>query len=102
VLIGGEPGVGKTRLAEQVAAEAEERGAQVFAGHSYEAAGAAPWVAITEILADAMARAPSPQTWREFLGAEAPEIARLLPRLRKLCPDIGDPMDLSPDSERRV
>lgn len=102
VMIGGEPGVGKTRLSEELMAEAARRGLQVFAGHSYEAAGAAPYVAVVEILEEALARAPNPSMWRDFLGDEAAEIARLLPKLRRLCPDIPAALELPPEQERRL
>lgn len=102
VLIGGEPGVGKTRLAQELMFDADARGMQVFVGHSYEMSGAAPWVAVVEILEAALSRAPSPAAWREFLGDDAPEIARLLPKLRRLCPDIPTPLSLPPEQERRM
>jgi class 3 adenylate cyclase/tetratricopeptide (TPR) repeat protein len=101
-LIGGEPGVGKTRLAEELMAEAERRGLRVYAGHSYEMEGAAPYVAIVEIMETALARAPSPQAWRQFLGDEAPEVAKLVPKLRQLCPDIPASLDLPAEQERRL
>ena len=47
VLIGGEPGIGKTRLAEALGARAAERGARVLVGRCWEAGGAPaywPWV----------------------------------------------------------
>lgn len=50
VLIGGEPGIGKTRLAEEVAAGAADRGMAVLIGHSYERTGASPYVALIEFL----------------------------------------------------
>ena len=54
-----------------------------------------------EAYEQALARAPSPQAFREFLADEAPEIARLVPKLRQLCPDIPPPLDLPPEQERR-
>ena len=48
-LIAGEPGIGKTRLAEELAAIAHERGARVLWGRCYEGDGAPafwPWVEI--------------------------------------------------------
>ncbi|MFQ6029083.1 MAG: AAA family ATPase, partial [Dehalococcoidia bacterium] len=39
----GEPGIGKTRTAQELAALAEQRGAQVFWGWCYEEAGAPPY-----------------------------------------------------------
>jgi predicted ATPase len=49
VLLVGEPGIGKTRTAHELATYACTRGAQVFIGRSYEGDGAPPfwpWVQI--------------------------------------------------------
>jgi class 3 adenylate cyclase len=102
VMVGGEPGVGKTRLAEELMTEASQRDVQVFAGHSYEMEGAAPFIAVVEILEAALAQAPSPAAFRAFLGAEAAEVARLVPKLRQLCPDIPPPLQLPAEQERRL
>ena len=53
LLFTGEPGIGKSRLAEQVAAEAAERGAAVAWGRCWEAGGAPaywPWVQVFRAL----------------------------------------------------
>src|SRR5205085_10273202 len=84
VMIGGEPGVGKTRLAEELAIGCARDDFQTFVGHCYEMAGAQPYVPIVEVYEQALAQAPSPQAFRQFLGDEAPEIARLVPKLRRL------------------
>jgi class 3 adenylate cyclase/tetratricopeptide (TPR) repeat protein len=101
VTIGGEPGVGKTRLAEELAIRCAREGFQTFVGHCYEMAGAQPYIPVVEAYEQALARAPTPQAFREFLADEAPEIARLVPKLRQLCPDIPPPLDLPPEQERR-
>jgi class 3 adenylate cyclase len=101
VMIGGEPGVGKTRLAEELTIRCVREGFQTFVGHCYEMAGAQPYIPIVEAYEQALARAPSPQAFRHFLADEAPEIARLVPKLRQLCPDIPPPLDLPAEQERR-
>jgi DNA-binding SARP family transcriptional activator len=102
ILIGGEPGIGKTRLAEEAAAEAASRGMTVLAGHSYEMAGASPYVPFVEILEIALAGAESDEAFlADILGDAAPEVARLQPRLRRLFPTLPAPLDLPPEQERR-
>ena len=53
-----------------------------------------------EILEQALAAAPSPEAFRALLGDDAPEAAKLLPRLRRLFPDIPPPLELPPEQER--
>ncbi len=102
VFISGEPGIGKTRLAYEVAAEAASRGMTVLAGHSYEMAGASPYVAFIEVLERAQSTAATPEAFlAEILGAGAPELARLVPRWRRQYPGLPAPLDLPPEQERR-
>ncbi len=101
VMVGGEPGVGKSRLAEELAIRCAREGFQTFFGASYEMAGAQPYIPFVEAYEQALAQAPSPQAFRQFLGDEAAEIARLVPKLRQLCPDIPPPLDLPAEQERR-
>ena len=100
VLIGGEPGVGKTRLTEELGSEAAAKGFRVLVGRCYEIDGAPPYVPFVEILEQALAAAPSPETFRALLGDDAPEVAKLLPRLRRQFPDIPPPLELPPEQER--
>ena len=49
VLLAGEPGIGKTRIAEQLGLQAAQRGAQVLWGRCYEGGSAPafwPWIQI--------------------------------------------------------
>jgi hypothetical protein len=53
LLITGEPGIGKSRLAEELATQAGERGAQVVWGRCWEAGGAPaywPWIQSLRLL----------------------------------------------------
>jgi class 3 adenylate cyclase/tetratricopeptide (TPR) repeat protein len=99
VLIGGEPGVGKSRLAEEVATEARQR-FRVLVGHCYESGRALPYMPWVELIETAMAEA-DPVEFRRLLGDEAPEFARLVPELRRRLPDIPPPVELPPEQQRR-
>jgi class 3 adenylate cyclase/tetratricopeptide (TPR) repeat protein len=99
VMIGGEPGVGKTRLAEELLLEARQRGVLAWTGHCYEMEGAPPYIPFVEIM-EAAARVIPAAALRDALGDSAPEAARLMPELRRLFPDIPPPLELPPEQER--
>src|SRR5262249_38725654 len=82
VLIGGEPGVGKTRLAEWVLAEARSRRALALIGHCIEMEGAsAPFQPFVEQL-EAVVRIAPPGRLRQTLGDSGADLTRLFPRLK--------------------
>ena len=96
-LLVGEPGIGKSRLAEEVIARAESRGATVIAGRCWEAGGAPPyWPWIQSLrgyvtAANSDIRLPRPT---------APQLAQLLPELRELVDDRAPPPPLEPETAR--
>ncbi|HEX2128576.1 MAG TPA: BTAD domain-containing putative transcriptional regulator, partial [Solirubrobacterales bacterium] len=95
-LIGGEPGIGKSRLAEQLSRRALARGARVFSGRCWEAGGAPafwPWVQALR----AYVREADVDELRTQLGPHGGEVAHILPEVRELFPDL--PVLESPDSE---
>jgi class 3 adenylate cyclase/tetratricopeptide (TPR) repeat protein len=100
VLVSGEAGVGKTRLLQEVDAEADARGLRVLAGHSTKE-GRTPYLPFTEMIEQGMVTPRSPATLRQALGEAAPEIARIAPALRLVVPDIPAPLDLPPEQARR-
>lgn len=100
VVIGGEPGIGKTRLCEEVMLDADQRGCRVLLGHCYESEAAVPYMPFVEILEKA-SRAVDPDVFLQALGDSAPEVARILPRLRRMFPQIPAPLELPPEQERR-
>lgn len=87
VLLVGEPGIGKTRLASDFASEAGARGAQVTWGRAWEAGGAPaywPWIEVMRPFAALSARAsdaeragiaPLVHLLPELEGCEAPTSA---------------------------
>jgi class 3 adenylate cyclase/tetratricopeptide (TPR) repeat protein len=100
VLLGGEPGVGKTRLAEEVAEEAARHRMMSLVGHCDEMETGTPYLPIVEIIESA-SRQISGETFRQALGQDASEIARLTPEIRRLIPDLPPPIELPPEQARR-
>jgi DNA-binding SARP family transcriptional activator len=95
-LIAGEPGIGKSRLTEELLARARERGAEVLVGRCWEAGGApAYWPWMQALRACVQAREPA--QLRGELGAGAPDLAQLVPDLRTRFPDL--PEREAPDSD---
>jgi DNA-binding SARP family transcriptional activator len=98
-LVAGEPGIGKSRLTEELAAHAVARGARVLVGRCWEAGGAPaywPWVqALRVSLRDA-----DSAVLRSQLGSGATELARLLPELRERFRDLPEPPSLESEAAR--
>ncbi len=96
VLLEGDAGIGKTRLADALAAEARVRGARVLWGRCWEAGGAPaywPWLQpIRAYLADA-----SGSEVAEALGSSGPSVARIVTELGTTNPD--EPGLAADDSE---
>ncbi len=99
-LISGEPGIGKTRLCAELAAEAQARGVTVLIGRCAEQE-AVPYLPFVEILEGLVAGAASPELLRTIVGDEGPELALLLPKLRRVLPDLPPPLELAPLQARR-
>jgi DNA-binding SARP family transcriptional activator/tetratricopeptide (TPR) repeat protein len=98
-LLVGEAGIGKSRLSDELAGHACERGAEVLFGRCWEAGGAPaywPWVQALR----AHVRDRDPDALRLELGAGAAEVAQLLPELRELFADLPDPPLMSPEAAR--
>jgi DNA-binding SARP family transcriptional activator len=89
-LLQGEPGIGKSRLAEELAAEARARRAWVFVGRCWEAGGAPAYWPWTQSLR-AYVRAAEPSAVRRQLGSSAAEVAQIVPQLRELFSGLPEP-----------
>ena len=99
VLIGGEPGAGKTRLGEEALSLGHAQGMLPLAGHAYEEHGA-PFVTSTEIL-EQLVRAVPAENLRNVLGPTAGEIALLMPDLRRRLTDIPPAQEVPPEQQQR-
>lgn len=100
IMIGGEPGIGKTHLASALLDVARLRGAFAITGHCYEMEGSPPYVPFIETL-EQSARSVPLDTFRYALGSDAPEVAKLMPELRRMFPDIPPALELPPEQQRR-
>ncbi len=97
-LLSGEAGIGKTRLCAELAAEVGEAGGAVLYGRCDEEAVVAfqPFV---EALAHHITHA-DPAALRRQLDGGGGELARLLPQLARVVPDLPAAQSGSPGSER--
>ncbi|PZS01132.1 MAG: hypothetical protein DLM70_12425 [Chloroflexi bacterium] len=84
VFLAGEPGIGKTRLAQEVTIAASNRGFMVATGRCYESRQTVPYYPMLEALETAYAAAPpsvcqeAPRRW-PYLAALLPERIAALP-----------------------
>jgi len=100
LLLAGEPGIGKTRTAEQLATYARVRGARVHWGRCQEGGGAPPYWPWSEALRSLIEGA-DPVGLRWQLGGRAADIAQVVPELREvLGGDLEEPPAMDADQAR--
>jgi DNA-binding SARP family transcriptional activator len=98
-LVSGEPGIGKSRLVEQLARHARDRGADLLVGRCWEAGGAPaywPWVQVLRTYA----RGRDPELLRSQLGGGAADVAQILPELNELYGELAAPSSSDPEGAR--
>ena len=99
LLIGGEPGVGKTRLVDEFSGRAEAEGVLVLWGRCWEAGGAPtywPWIQSIRGLVHDL----DPQALRTFVAGGGPDLAQMFPEVREVLPDLPNVTPGSPEAAR--
>jgi tetratricopeptide (TPR) repeat protein len=99
VLLSGEPGVGKTRLARELMVAARVDGALVLGGGCYEFEATTPYLPFVEMLST-WARERATEPLRVALGDAAPELARLVPEIDARLGPFPPVQALQPHEER--
>jgi DNA-binding CsgD family transcriptional regulator len=99
VLVAGEPGVGKTRLVQELAEDARRQGCRILLGRAYESEGLPPYVPFIEALREYVRTAPIDQLTQE-LGDGGPEVALLVREVRTRLPRLPDREALGAEEER--
>ena len=95
----GEPGVGKTRTAEEVMTSARRQNVRVLAGRCYEGEGAPaywPWMQIVR----AYIHDREPATLRREMGTGAAAIGQVIPQVTERLPDLPPLPPLDPEQAR--
>jgi class 3 adenylate cyclase/tetratricopeptide (TPR) repeat protein len=97
-LLAGEPGVGKTRLAAELAVHVHEEGGVVLAGRCDEDMGV-PYQPFVEALRHFVDHVP-PSELPPRLGRYGGELVRLVPELTDHQPNLAPPLSSDPETER--
>jgi DNA-binding CsgD family transcriptional regulator len=99
VVLAGEPGIGKTRALEELAAHAEALGAKALWGRCPEERGAPPYWPWIQVIRTYMAGREA-ETLRAEMGAGAVFIAEMVAELRGKLPHLQPPPALDPEQAR--
>jgi class 3 adenylate cyclase len=92
LLVAGDAGIGKTRLAEEAAVYARLHGVQVLWGRCYEAEATLPYIPFVEAIRQYVQTRPS-EALRQELGYGAADVARLVSAVRQRLPDLPAAME---------
>ena len=99
VMLVGEPGIGKTRTAKELASQAQALGAHVLWGGCYEEEGAPPyWPWVQPIRS--YVRQTDPERLRSEMGAGAADIAEIVSEIKEKLPDLEPSPALEPEQAR--
>ncbi|HEY0364860.1 MAG TPA: protein kinase, partial [Pyrinomonadaceae bacterium] len=100
VLLSGEPGAGKSRLARELTIQAAVDGALVLSGGCYEYEAATPYLPFVEAFRRWVREEKSNDALREILGDTAAQIAKLAPEIETRLGPFPGRQELAPHEER--
>ena len=100
VLLSGEPGAGKTRLARELTIQATIEGGLVLSGGCYEYEATTPYVPFVEAFRRWTRDEKDDDKLRDLLGDAAPQIAKLAPELTARLGPFPERDQLAPHEER--
>ena len=98
-LLSGEPGVGKTCLAELLSSEAAEAGMSVYWGRCWDGGGAPPYWPWLQVVRAYLGERDADELADE-LGPSASQLAQMVPELRELLPGLEAPPTLEGEEAR--
>ena len=101
VMLVGEPGIGKTRLAEEAGKYARLHGTQVLVGHCYEGQAASPYSSFVEAIREYVSTRPENAVKAE-MGDGASDVAKLVPEIRKRISDLTHAPAVTDPREEQV
>jgi hypothetical protein len=99
ILLAGEPGIGKSRLADELASQAREQGCLVLWGRGWEDAGAPPYWPWVQALRTYLRNTPRDEA-RVQMAYGAGDIAQILPEVREIFPDVSPAKASESDAAR--
>ncbi|MGI8857833.1 MAG: helix-turn-helix transcriptional regulator [Thermomicrobiales bacterium] len=103
-LITGEAGIGKSRLTAElrIAARDDDRAPPplIVQGNCFEPDRSLPYAPLVDLLHTFVSRS-TPEEARDRFGLTAPDLAKLLPALGRLLPDLPPAPEIEPEREKR-
>ena len=99
VMLAGDPGIGKTRLAQKLASNAQSLGVQVLWGWCYEHAGAPPYWPYVQPIRNHIETVDAHRLTAQMASGGA-AIAEIVPELREKLPELGPLSAAEPEQAR--